>query len=179
MMSSAGFESFLASIEAPALRAVAQHWQAARGSRKMPAWRDIDPTAIAPYLTVVWSWKYDRAADTMTGRLAGEEINALFGKNLRGVPMTEFFSAPEYDSIFARHRRVAVEPAFLHGAGIIFSHFGRSGVGERIVMPLAGDGERGDGIIGATVYQWVPAGRPSAQSPLEKPREAEIFFPLD
>jgi hypothetical protein len=178
-MMPAGFGSFLVGIEAPALRAVAQHWRAARGDRKMPAWRDIDPAAIAPYLPIVWSWKYDRAADTMTGRLAGEEINALFGKNLRGVPMTEFFSGREYDSIFARHRRVAVEPAFMHGFGIIFGRVGRFGVGERIVMPLAEDGEHGDGIIGATSYQWVPAGRPETQSPMEKPREAEIFFPLD
>jgi hypothetical protein len=178
-MSTTGFETFLSGIKAPSLRAVALHWQAARGPARMPAWRDIDPTAIAPHLPIVWSWKYDRNTDTLTGRLAGEEINALFGKNLRGVPMAEFFSGLDYASIFARHRRVAVEPAFMHGSGVVFIHVGRFGIGERIVMPLAEDGIQGDGIIGATVYHWVSEGRPGVRPPVEKPREAEEFFPLD
>src|SRR6185312_7778733 len=109
------FESFLASIEAPALREVALYWQEARGSRRMPGWKDIDPAAIARHLPIVWSWKYDRHTDTFTGRLAGEEINEVFGKSLRGVPMKEFFADWQYDLIFARHRRVVTEPAFAHG----------------------------------------------------------------
>jgi hypothetical protein len=32
------FDAFLASIESPALRAIAQVWDAARGSALLPAW---------------------------------------------------------------------------------------------------------------------------------------------
>ncbi|MDB5407695.1 MAG: hypothetical protein JWL84_2607 [Rhodospirillales bacterium] len=178
-MSVTRFEEFLWCVEAPALRAVALHWQAARASRRMPSWRDIDATAIAAYLPIVWSWKYDRAADAMTGRLAGEEINALFGKSLRGVVMEEFFRGHDYEMVFARHRRVVVEPALMHGSGVVFIHVGRRGLGERIIMPLADDGETGDSIIGATIYQWVSSDRGRPASPNEPRREAEEFFPLD
>src|SRR5277367_5160003 len=131
------FGEFLARIEHPALRAVAGHWQAVRGGKLMPAWGDIDPTAIARHLPIVWAWKYDRAADRFTGRLAGEEINTAFGKSLRGADMADFFKDFNYDEIFARHRRVVTAPCLAHGHGQVFGHAGRAGVGERIILPLA------------------------------------------
>jgi hypothetical protein len=108
---------FLQRIEHEQLREVANHWNAARRGRLMPAWGDIEPLAIAPHLPIVWAWKYNRAADRFTGRLAGEEINAAFGKSLRGVDMAEFFQDFHYDEIFARHRRVVTEPCCAHGYG--------------------------------------------------------------
>jgi len=173
------FESFLASIEAPALREVAAYWQEARGSRRMPGWKDIDPAAIARHLPIVWSWRYDRHADTFTGRLAGEEITEVFGKSLRGVPMREFFADWQYDLIFARHRRVVTEPAFAHGAGPVFIHAGRSGMGERVILSLANDGILGDGILGATVYGMTPSERRSETLRVEPAQETVAFFPLD
>lgn len=173
------FESFLASIEAPALREVAQHWQRARGAGRMPGWKDIDPAAIARHLPIVWSWKYDRHADAFTGRLAGEEITEVFGKNLRGVPMKEFFADWHYDLIFSRHRRVVTEPAFAHGVGPVFIHAGRSGTGERIILPLAADGAQGDGILGATVYRLTRNGRRSEALREEPTQETVAFFALD
>ncbi len=154
------FAEFLARIENPGLRNVAAHWNAARGARRMPGWTDIDPAAIARQLPIVWAWTYDRAADRFTGRLAGEEINAAFGKSLRGEDMATFFREYEYEKIFARHRRVVTEPCFVHGTGQVFRHAQRVGIGERIILPLAADGETGDGIIGATFYRNGPAEMP-------------------
>jgi len=144
------FERFLAEVEAPDLRTVAVHWQAVRSHNVMPAWRDIDPAAIKLQLEIISSWKYDRAADCFTGRLAGEIINQIFGRSLRGKPMAEFFRADAYQRVFARHKRVVTEPALYHGTGHVFHHEGRSGQGERIILPLANDGRNGDGIFGAT-----------------------------
>lgn len=115
------FVVFLAAIEAPALRHVALNWQAARGAKRMPGWKDIDPVTIAPYLPIVWSWKFDRRTDSFTGRLSGEEINAVSGKSIRGIPMNEFFADWQYERIFARHKR-AREPAFARGTGAKFIH---------------------------------------------------------
>ena len=79
------FQDFFARIEAPALRAVARHWGEARAGRRMPAWRDIDPLKIVPYLPIVWAWRYDRQDDRFTGRLAGDAITRAFGRSLRGA----------------------------------------------------------------------------------------------
>jgi hypothetical protein len=35
------FVGFCQSIASPALRAVAHHWDKARGAKKMPSWEDI------------------------------------------------------------------------------------------------------------------------------------------
>ena len=118
----------------------------------MPAWGDIDPVAIGRRLRHVWSWKYDRVADTFVGRLAGEEIVLAFGKSPRGVPMSEFFPPEVYRAFLPWHRRIVLEPALLHGAGKVYAHVDRNFTGERIMMPPAEDGMQGDGILGATVY---------------------------
>jgi len=173
------FSDFLRAIESPALRNVALYWEQARGGRRMPAWKDIKPEAIAPYLAMIWSWKYDRDTDSFTGRLAGEDIIAAFGSNLRDKPMAVFFADWQYDMIFARHRRVVIEPAFAHGTGAVFIHAGRYGQGERIIMPLAADGMLGDGIIGATLYP-LPADRLNREASMKYLEVEKVdFFPLD
>src|SRR4051812_27911277 len=106
------FEVFFDSILSEPLGALARQWDAARGNRRMPAFRDIDPVGIGRHLRYVWAWKYDRAADSFLGRLAGEEIDKAFGKSLRGMQMTEFYAPDVYAVVFPRHRRVVTEPCF-------------------------------------------------------------------
>lgn len=173
------FKDFRAAIETPALQNVAEYWQSARGAKRIPAWKDIDPVAIAPYLGIVWSWRYDRGSDSFTGRLAGDEITRAFGKDLRGKRMEEFFADWQYETIFARHRRVVTEPAFAHGTGPVFIHAERYGFGERIIMPLAMDGVTGDGIFGATVYSTAQAAPLDPAAEHKRDVERVEFFPLD
>jgi hypothetical protein len=170
------FHDFLASIQHPRLLVIAEHWARVRGDKLMPAWGDLDATELRRNLTIVWAWKYDRATDLFTGRLAGEEINEAFGKSLRGADMKEFFKDFDYESIFARHKRVVTEPCCAHGVGRVFAHAHRVGLGERIIMPLADDGVQGDGLFGATLYE----PRPSQWDPDTKPAAGEqvTFYPL-
>ncbi len=142
-----------AAIQSPRLKILLAHWRAVRGNRLMPAWRDIDALALAPIMPILWSWKYDRDTAMFTGRLAGEEINAIFGKSLRHTRMADFFKDWQYDKIYARHRRVIGDPCIILGQGLVFSHAGREGHGERLILPLGDDGQHGDGLIGATIYE--------------------------
>jgi len=173
------FQDFFTAIKSPDLCSIARHWDAARGSKRMPAWRDIDPSAIASFLPIVWSWKYDSVTDTFTGRLGGDAITEAFGESLRGKPMKEFFRGRQYDTMFARHKRVVATPAFAHGTGPVFIHAGRHGAGERIIMPLASDGIHSDGIFGATIYAPNPARQPDDIARENIATEAVDFFPLD
>jgi hypothetical protein len=149
------FEIFEGAIASMALKSVARHWNDVRGARKMPAWADIKPNAIAAQLSIIWSYRYDRATDSFTGRLAGERITAIFGKSIRGLPMTEAYPPDEYPALFARTKRVVLEPVFTRGHGVVFRHLNKFGSGERIIMPLADDGEHGDGVFGATEYNFT------------------------
>lgn len=147
------FRVFFSRIEAPALRDIARHWNEARRDRRMPSWNDIDPTAIKAHLPIVWSWRYDRASDSFTGRLIGQTISELFGKSIRGIKMSEYYPDEEtYGLVYERCHRVVTGPCFSRDNGLIFQYQDRVGLGERVMFPLAEDGEHGDGVFGATAY---------------------------
>ena len=171
-------QTFLDTIATPELQVIGGHWQTARGARAMPAWSDIDPVAIGRSLRYVWSWKYDRTAETFTGRLAGEDIVRAFGKSPRGMPMAEFFSPEVYKTFYPWHRRVVLEPACMRNSGMIYNNLGRNFTGERIMLPLAEDGSHGDGILGATVYRLLPDVGMQDESPQEAGDEQITFFPI-
>jgi hypothetical protein len=172
------FHAFLDSIVSGDLRRIADNWLAARGTRFMPAWRDFDPVPIGPQLRYIWAWKYDRAAQIFTGRLAGEDITGMFGGSVHGVPMTDYFPPDIYRVFFPWMQRVVVEPVFARGAGLIYRRLGRNFTGERIILPLADDGMNGDGLIGATFYNPVTAGI-HQDGPHLTGEEQVDFFALD
>jgi len=173
------FDAFCAGLASDRLRAVAQHWAAVRADRRMPAWRDIDPIAIAPHLPIVWSWKYDADDDRFVGRLAGEEIIELAGRRLRGVPMEVFFAGRQFDTVVDRYMRVVSGPCLMHQRGVVFADVGRHGLGERIVLPVSDDGVRVNGVLGAAVYRpWSTAGAERALY-LEGLSEELAFVSLD
>jgi len=173
------FEVFFESIQSEPLRVLARQWAAARGSRRMPAFRDIDPIGIGRHLRYVWARKYDRDADAFTGRLAGEEIDRAFGKSLRGAQMVEFYAPEVYATVFPRHRQVVTGPSFFHGTGMVFSRMGYSMTGERISLPLSEDGGIGDGIIGGTYYTNLPPTREERPLGADFTPEQVAFYPLD
>ncbi len=145
------FDTFRPLIEDRRLLMVFDHWCATRGSKRLPAWSDIDPLAIAPALPIIWSWRLDEAGQ-LRGRLAGEEIITVFGSGIKGKLISEFLP-PEITGLAdERYRRVISGPACWHTIGTIFRCNGRPGSGERVALPLATDGEHGDGVLGATVY---------------------------
>ena len=146
-------ERFEHSVESPALRNVIRHWAQARGGRRMPGWDDLKPSAIKEQLTIIWSWRFDPVSCEFIGRLAGERIESVLGMSVRGARMSDVFARHDYAMAFARHTRVMTEPAFFRGHGLVFRHLDRFDIGERIILPLADDGEHGDGIFGATEYQ--------------------------
>lgn len=162
-----------AAIEDARLRAVFNHWLAARGGRTMPAWRDIDPLQLGPQLSHMWSLRYDQAEDSFTGRLSGEEINAIFGKSLRQTRIEDFFAPDDVPWIHERCLRIIATPCIALVSGPVYAYTGRYGSGCRIMLPLGetapgesasgesasgGDGVIGNEVMGATVYHLQPPG---------------------
>ncbi len=127
---------FCAAIKEPALLEIAAHWHAARGDRLLPAWRDIDAYALGRHLAIVWSWRYDFTRDT-----------------IRGKTIEECFVPDVATVVRQRYQAVMDGPSFMFSYGKVFAGAGRAGQGERIVLPLADDGIRADGVLGATVYR--------------------------
>jgi hypothetical protein len=147
------FADFEHAIKSRQLLEFATHWNEARGDRLMPDWSDLKPPRIAQQLSIVWSYRYDRAGDRFVGRLAGDCIEKVFGKTFRSTPMNELYPPDCYPVMFRRFRSVVCEPALYLEEGKVFQLVDHYGLGERIAMPLSSDGMQGDGIVGATVYE--------------------------
>ena len=165
-----------ASLKEPPLREIAVYWGRARAGRRLPSWRDIDPIALAPHLPILWAWRWDKALDTFVGRLAGEAILDVTGPGFRGRRLEDFFADRGPEIVKSRYRRVIEEPALMRNHGFVFLRSGGSGIGERIALPLAEDGEHPDGVLGATVY--YPSGHLLARARISfssEPQSVEFF----
>jgi hypothetical protein len=134
----------------------------------MPSWASLMPSAIKLQLPVVWSYTYDTASDSFTGRLAGDRVAAIFGKNFHGLPMSEAHPKHDYPSLFAKCKRALTEPALYHGVGIIIEIAGKYHAGERIIMPLSNLETGGEGVFGATEFPaFFPEQAPEVRFDLE------------
>lgn len=167
-------ERALGTICSPSLREILLYWDSLRRGRPLPGWRDIDPVSLRHHLPIVWAWKYDRAADLFTGRLAGEAIAAVFGESLRNRSLEDFFRDRSYEDINKQFHQIVDGPALYVGRGAVFDYAGRYGSGERIIMPLADDGTNVDGLLGATIYAFTKSSDPTTPPT----RELIQFFAL-
>ncbi len=161
-------------IVSPALKMVAAHWLAARHGDGIPAWTDLKPAAIKAQLPIVWAYTYDPQTDLFTGRLAGDRVGAVFGKNFRGLAMSDAYPQHDYSRLFDRCKTTLTEPALYHGIGINVRSSETSGTGERIMMPLSSDGQNGVGVFGATEFPPIFSGTIPAIS-FEREKESWFF----
>ena len=73
------------------LAQVEAYWEALRGKRLMPARAEIDPRGIERALE--YSFIVERIAPGIARlRIAGSHLNDLMGMEVRGMPLTAFFS---------------------------------------------------------------------------------------
>jgi hypothetical protein len=146
------FADFRQAIASPALRAITDHWDAVRGDGQLPSWEKLRPSQIAPHLSLIWAYKYDRRTGAFTGRLASERISQGFGKNFRGLALQDAHPAENYPRVLDYMSRIVSLPAAFHTSGPLFRQLNRVTEGERIILPLAGDGVHCDGVLGASDY---------------------------
>jgi hypothetical protein len=158
LMGDTSFGLFRRRIVSPALRAIADHWLAAKGDKRLPSWSDLSPSAMAPHFTKIWSFKYDRVADEFYARLAGNRIMVGFGQSFRGTPLKDLHRPDIYEKCHANQKRLVTEPAVYRGTGQLFKAGDQIVSGERVALPLASDGYHGDGTLGAAEYDYKVLG---------------------
>jgi hypothetical protein len=146
------FADFRQTITSPALRAVAAHWDAVRSDGRLPSWEMLRPSVIAPHLSLIWAFKYDRQTVQFTGRLASERISQGFGKSFRGLPLQEAHPPENYSIVQDYMTRIVSQPAAYRSSGPLFRQLSRVTEGERIILPLASNGIHSDGVLGASDY---------------------------
>ena len=150
------FDAFIGRIESPALLAVARHWREVGAIKRMPGWSDLEPSAISPHLTRLWSFKYDRRSGDFVARLAGNRIMVATGHSFRGTTLKELHPSHIYEKSHAELTRIVTGPTIYRCRGPLFRAGDRIVQGERIILPLAEDGQHGDGLLGASEYPVPP-----------------------
>lgn len=151
-----GFAAFQRKIQSPALRRLAEDWDAARGSRRMPSWDDIKPDPAAPYLGGIWAYDYHQGSGVFTARLAGSAIAVGYGRNYHGKSLAELYAPPVAEGVRAHLMRVISQPACALYSGKLFKTGDTIVEGERLILPMGADPEHPDGVLGASHYPSFP-----------------------
>lgn len=150
------FATFRARIRSPALRALADDWNAARGTRRMPFWDDVRPDATAPYLGSMWAFDYHRGSGEFTGRLAGSAIMQNFGRSFLGTSLRDLHTAPAFETAQAVLMRTVSEPACSRWSGGLYKIGDKIVEGERLLLPMGADAAHPDGVLGASQFDSFP-----------------------
>lgn len=141
-------------VKEPRLRALLAHWLEVRGGREVPRRRDIDALRIPSVLSIVWICDYDRPSGDFRVRLAGDDVLRMYKGDLRGHSVRNLYAPEEQEVVMERMRRVATEPCIVHLSGTIYGFSHHTGQGERLMLPLAGDGAAVESVVGASAYRW-------------------------
>lgn len=158
------------------LRQLAAYWLDKRCDRLMPSIKDIDPIEIPWALARIWLCDYSPSSGRFRYRLAGEQINAYWGYNIRGRYLDELVPAERLDLVTKMFRRVPEGPSIVHDIAQIYLTEEIFKTGERIVLPLSKDGRTVDAVLGATCRDWL---RETALEPLSKSSQTVTVTPIE
>ncbi len=150
-------------------------WRDWRGGRLMPLRTAVDPTRMPRLLPYVWmasrldaGWRY---------RLAGEAVNLVHGRALRGRGPADILEAPTAAVAAARMDLMVSRPCGVYAVGLLPIRGGLAVPTERMTLPLAdGDGVARH-VIGLFLHTLRHVDRPRndlwQQTVTELPLEAE------
>jgi hypothetical protein len=140
------------------LQLLLNYWLDLRGGEAIPLRSTIDPAAIAPVLPYIWLCEFLPDEERFRMRLAGEEINKFYGRNISRAYFDEIADDRFRTLMVGRYRRVVEEPSIMHCAGHIYFANESRVVGERLGLPLRADDGRVLQVIGISVYD-IPSGQ--------------------
>ncbi|MGH6892340.1 MAG: PAS domain-containing protein [Dongiaceae bacterium] len=151
---SVGFE-----IEAPPkladarLQSLYDYWHALGvQAGGLPSLQSFDPLRLPKLLANIWALEVAPDTHRFRMRLAGENINAIYGRNIAGQFFSDIFEAHDLPTIVERYSRALHEPAIFCATGRVYAAAARYWVGERLGLPMLGRSGQADTLLGATVY---------------------------
>jgi hypothetical protein len=157
------------------LRSLYQYWrELARAASVLPSIQAFDPLHLPKVLPHIWIVEVDSATQRFRVRLAGESINAIYGRNIGGQYFGDVYDPSDVDTIVARYGRCLSQPAIFRATGSVYAAAGRLTEGERLALPMLGRGGVTDTLLGATVY----GGKVERHADVLVTGDAPEFFPV-
>ncbi|SFA77390.1 hypothetical protein SAMN05421688_0773 [Poseidonocella pacifica] len=132
-------QNFVSKARFPALVEVEAYWQALRNGRDIPRRADLDPRGIEGSLE--YSFIVERIAPGVARiRLAGRHLNALMGMEVRGMPITAFFSPETRKDVALRIEEMFQSPGIFSCAVSGEKSLGKPPLeGRMLLLPLKSD----------------------------------------
>jgi len=146
------FETFLSRIHSPTLLTVATQWDKARKQNRMPTWEDLPLSIRSTDAKHIWGFAFNPTSREFTGRLAGNRVSKWVDESFYGGRLADVHAAVNYEECRQLLTKVVKTPLAGRTSGRLFASDDYVVTGERIVLPLAADGETGNGILGASDY---------------------------
>jgi hypothetical protein len=150
------FETLESRIQSPALLVVAQRWNKARGKKRMPSWTDLSFFTPLPDAERTWAFAYDLKTGDITGILTGRRYGKWVDENFHGGHLQDIHSPANFEEAHRLLTKIVTTPLAGRTSGRLFMVDNFIVTGERIALPLAEDGQTGDGILGASDYAPPP-----------------------
>jgi hypothetical protein len=138
----------------PKLRALHVYWLGLWVGDRLPARRQIDPLAIPQLLDSLYLIDIEREPLRFRYRLMGTKLVFFRGRELKGLYMDEAHAQFETSPIRQHYEELAktAEPQWRKGPTLFNWGEGRHSI-ERLLLPLATDGESPDCILGMSVFE--------------------------
>ena len=170
-------ERFLGGVSLSPLRQIEAYWTALREDGGIPLRSQIDPRGMSA--TLEYTFILERIAPGMARfRIAGQHLCGLAGMEVRGMPLTAFFTPVARPEISATLEHVFDTPsvAELDLRGEVARTGAPSVSARMLMMPLRSDFGRVDRILGALMS--TDARRP-ARTPVRFEIDTMQLRPID
>jgi hypothetical protein len=157
------------------LRSLYEYWHALGvAAVGLPSVQAFDPLHLPRLIPNLWILEVAPDTHRFRMRLAGENINVIYRRNIGGQYFSDVFQPSELGRMIERYTRALNEPAIVCAVGAVYALAGRFSQGERLALPMVGRSGLTDTMLGATVYDERLAAAGSVQVLNNEPS----FYPV-
>lgn len=128
-------------------------WQERRNGRSVPYYRDFDPLQVPRLLPYLWLYRHEPAREDFFCRLAGEEVNAAWGRSIRGLALKQVIGEEDHPVVHRRWLDILEVPLIHYGSAAERLSEMRYRSAERLILPLAMECGTPSFILGISLYK--------------------------
>ena len=151
-----------AQITSEALRRLFDYWQALRGERFAPSWREVDPGAIKSLLPHIIVAELEQEPFDVRFRFVGTTIVEAYGEDFMGRSLRSLEPTGGIDLWLSIYARLAETKRPCFGRYSLSSDYVRTQYVDAGIFPLSANGETVDRTVELEDWSEAVALAPSA-----------------